>query len=157
MRNCYTRAPSIRSPPPLPPMDWNRLTTLFQTNPKKFKLMQLKAFLEPKPENLTRESLMGLPYYNLVLDLEEICIERFMVSRCQELAVKLFGLHQRFATIDKQNYRVVQSAIERIFEDLLTPASADFMKNAAEVGKLYEAAQHMADRLQFLLFRYAAA
>lgn len=105
-------------------------------------------------EDPVKEVLMDLPFYNLILDVEERCIEDFDVNTCQEI-VQLFSTYYlEVPTLVKRNKDILKEDIKGLFE---AEEHIVFLNTIIEEGLFDDLFAHFAkkfSRMDYLTTHY---
>lgn len=135
----------------------NLVYDLNKSNFKMMKLLDFKYKMLPIETDAYYETMMDLPYYNLVLNIEGICIEELDVELCSKVSYLLYELYTKFSWFDKKNYTVIESAVTKVLEEFPELLRILRENHSDDLKGHFAGSEHMFNRLEFLLVSYLNA
>jgi hypothetical protein len=128
-----------------------------EPNTPAFKIIPLEHIMESDPSELSRKTLMDLPYYNLVLNIEEECIESLSLDTCSMISLRLMELYKKLTRFEQGKYNLIKEKIGNLIkDDLLIGLHMETLASKDSFEGFLGRSQHMFNRLEYLLYSYKA-
>ena len=127
----------------------------FKSSNKAQYLIQLENQMTATPSFFDQDILMDLPMYNLVLNIEERCIDNFAVEICDEISSEIHQAYTKFGPIVSRDFQIIKVFVEAIIKNKHPEIYRVFLRDNL-LADFSDLSQHMYNRMEFILFSYEA-
>lgn len=108
--------------------------------------------------NKKKEELLDLPFYNLILDIEDFCIEYIDIGTCGKVGLSLTSYYNSLNPIQKRRHRDIEMSVRDViskysgFEGVV--GGKNFLNDDTLFAKIFKNFSESFARMEYLSYEY---